>query len=152
MKRADIMVYSPDGQLQLAVEVKNKLYAPKEWATQMHRNLLAHSMLPHTPYFLLALPDRFYLWHSPSLTAGDIDLAPQFTGEAAKVLAPLLNGSIHALNDISEQGLELLVTAWLGDLVRTESSRTLAPHLQWLFDSGLYESIRGGSVAAEVLV
>lgn len=152
MKRADIMVYNSDGQIQLAVEVKNKLHAPKEWAIKMHRNLLVHSMLPHTPYFLLALPDRFYLWHSPSLTAGAIDTSPQFTGETVRILAPQLNGSSHSLNDISEQGLELLVTAWLEDLVRTEMAQAPEPHLQWLFDSGLYESIRGGSVVAEALV
>ena len=50
----------------------------------------------------------------------------------------------------SEYGLELLVTSWLEDLVNTELQRDeVGSHLQWLFDSGLYEAITHGSVAIE---
>src|SRR5256885_1615764 len=45
-RRADVAVYSRDKKLQLVVEVKRKPRTKanlKEWATNIHRNLLAHS-------------------------------------------------------------------------------------------------------------
>jgi hypothetical protein len=62
MRRADVAVYSPDGKLQLVVEIKNRPGASAEWVAQMRRNLLVHAVIPPSPYFLLALPDFFYLW------------------------------------------------------------------------------------------
>ncbi|HEX8684350.1 MAG TPA: hypothetical protein VF707_18685 [Ardenticatenaceae bacterium] len=59
---ADLAVYTPDGELLLVVEVKNKRNASPEWAAQMRRNLLVHGMIPATLYFLLALPEYFFLW------------------------------------------------------------------------------------------
>ena len=58
MRQVDIAVSSPDGQLQL-VEIKSKFGASTDWVTRMRHNLLAHSFIPHTPYFLLVLPDFF---------------------------------------------------------------------------------------------
>ena len=69
----DIAVYSPNNELQLIVEVKNKIGATPEWAANMRRNLSIHSIVPYSPYFLLALPDYFYLWKDPSAT---LDLKP----------------------------------------------------------------------------
>ncbi len=34
MRRADVAVYSPDGNLQLVVEIKNRPGASAEWVTQ----------------------------------------------------------------------------------------------------------------------
>ena len=67
MKQADIAVYDPDGQLQLVVEIKNRLGASAEWAARLRHNLLVHSFIPRAPYFLLALPDFFIFGQTPCL-------------------------------------------------------------------------------------
>jgi hypothetical protein len=148
MRRADVAVYSPDGKLQLVVEIKNRPGASAEWVTQMRRNLLVHAVIPPSPYFLLVLPDFFYLWKD-AISINELAL-PAYQIKAADVLAPYLGPSTQSLKELSEYSLELLVTSWLEDLVGTELRRdTVGPHLQWLFDSGLYEAIRHGSVMVE---
>ena len=75
---------------------------------------------------------------------------PAYQMKAVEVLAPYLDQSTQTLKDLSEYSLELLVTSWLEDLVGTDLRRdTAGPHLQWLFDSGLYEAITHGSVTIE---
>ena len=147
VRRVDIAVYSPGRELQLVVEIKNKLGASAEWVTRMRHNLLVHSFIPQVPYFLLVLPDFFYLWID---TTPVNNLAePDYKIDATEVLAPYLRSN-QSLNDISGYGLELLIMSWLEDTVRTELQRdTVDPNLQWLFDSGLYEAIAHGSVAIE---
>ena len=150
VRRVDIAVYSPDRELQLVVELKNKLGASAEWVTRLRHNLLVHSFIPHVPYFLLVLPDFFYLWTD---TTPVNNLAePDYKIDATEVLAPYLRSN-QSLNDISGYGLELLIMSWLEDTVRTELQRdTVDPNLQWLFDSGLYEAVTRGSVAVEATV
>lgn len=148
MRRADVAVYSPDGNLQLVVEIKNRPGASVEWVTQMRRNLLVHAVIPPSPYLLLVLPDFFYLWKD-AMSVNEL-APPAYQIKGAEVLTPYLAPSTQSLTDLSEYSLELLVTSWLEDLVGTELRRdTVGPHLQWLFDSGLYEAITHGSVTVE---
>jgi len=147
IRRVDIAVYSPDRKLQLVVEIKNKLGASAEWVTRMRHNLLVHSFIPHVPYFLLVLPDFFYLW--TDTTPMNSLAKPDYEIEAAKILAPYLKPT-RSLNNLSGYGLELLTISWLEDIVRTDlQQNSVDPNLQWLFDSGLYEAIAHGSVAIE---
>jgi hypothetical protein len=148
MRRADVAVYSPDGNLQLVVEIKNRPGASAEWVIQMRRNLLVHDVIPPAPYFLLVLPDFFYLW-ADAVSVHEL-APPAYQIKAAEVLAPYLDQSTQVLKELSEYSLELLLTSWLEDLVGTEIRRDkVGPHMQWLFDSGLYEAIRHGSVTIE---
>ena len=152
MRRVDIAVYNPDGKLQLVVEVKNKPRASAEWVAHLHHNLLAHAFIPHSPYFLLALPDSFYLWKDA--VSLDTLATPDFQISAPEVLAPYLNhfSPPLSLNDLSHAGFELLMAAWLEDIIRTEPQRdAVGPNLHWLFDSGLYGAIARGSVAIEAM-
>ena len=150
MRRVDIAVYNPDGKLQLVVEVKNRPHASDEWVAHLRRNLLAHAFIPPSPYFLLALPDFFYLWKD-AVSLDILTKPPDYRISASEVLATYLNFS-QSLNDLSHAGLELLMTAWLEDIIHAELQRdAVGPSLQWLFDSGLYEAIARGSVAIEVV-
>lgn len=147
IRRVDIAVYSPGRKLQLIVEIKRKLGASTKWATRMRHNLLAHSFMPHSPYFLLVLPDFFYLW--TDATPVNNLAEPDYTVEAAKILAPYLKPTL-SLKNLSRYGLELLTISWLEDMVRTDLQQdSVDPNLQWILDSGLYESIAHGSVAIE---
>ena len=147
MQNADIAVSGTDGRLQLVVEIKNVPGAPAEWVARLRRNLMAHSFLPHAPYFLLVLPDYLYLWTGAS--SADILANPEYKVEAAEVFAPYLKSNL-SLNDLSRYGLELLTNSWLQDLLHKDSGHDPDDgSSQWLIDSGLYEAISNGSVELE---
>ncbi len=150
MNRADITVHARDGQIQLVVEIKNKQGATSEWASQLHRNLLVHSMIPFAPFFLLALPDTFHFWKSD----GPLSLSapPDFSMPADAVFAASSEDTSLLLDDISEQGLRMLVTGWLEELVRSSREAPLGAGEQWMVESGLLLAIQGGVVAVEALV
>ena len=147
MKFVDIAVSDPEQKLQLVVEIKSKLGASAEWVIRMRRNLLAHSFMPNAPFFLLVLPDSLYLWTDANLVDGTA--RPDYKIEATEVLAPYLKSN-QTVNDLSGYGLELLTISWLGNVIGNDMQRdSVNPNLKWLFDSGLYEAIRHGSVELE---
>jgi hypothetical protein len=151
LRQADIAVYDQDENLQLIVEVKKKSGASLDWVIQMHRNLLIHSVIPQSPYFLLALPDFFYLWRNS--TSETVDKQPDYQIETAEALGVYVDQLPQPLIELSESSLALLVTSWLEDLVNSDLDKNAAsPTLDWLFDSGLYRSIRGGAVAVEIVL
>jgi hypothetical protein len=148
---SDIAVYSSDNKLQLVVEVKNKKGATPEWATKMRKNLLAHSLLPDSPYFLLALPDRFYLWKNTGLSVDT--KSPDYMEDSKMVLESYLHNSSYRLDTMSEYGLVLIINAWLDKLVNANLDlETARPQESWLFDSGLYDAIKRGHVKTEAPV
>ena len=147
MRHVDIAVSSPNGTLQLVVEVKHKIGASAEWVTHLRRNLLAHSFIPPAPFFLLVLPDYSYLWKDAS--SMNVLARPAYRVSSSEMLTPFLK-SDQSLHQLSGYGLELLTASWLHDLVRTDLQRDSADAKpQWLFDSGLYEAIASGSVELE---
>lgn len=144
IQRPDITAYSSDGSLQLVVEINNKKGSNAEWAATMRRNLFVHSVVPYSPYFLLALPDYFYLWKNVDTL--DIKL-PDYTVNAKPILEPYLNNSSQNLNTISEYGLELIINSWLNKLINTALTKeTVKPYETWLLDSKLYNAIKHGYI------
>lgn len=146
-RQADIAVYAPNGRILLVAEVKTKLGASAEWAAQMRQNLLMHAAIPNAPFFLLAFPDRFYLWKDGKLDAAPI--LPDYDIETVDLLASYIDRLGIPLATLSEPSLEMLVTAWLHDLVHVDFLQRDAH--AWLFDSGLYEALKYGSVATEAI-
>jgi hypothetical protein len=145
--RPDVVVYAPNERAQLVVEVKNRPGASDEWARQMRRNLLAHALVPSTPYFLLVLPDHIYLWRSKD--PSNIESPPDYKVETQAVLADYLQRLPRPLNEISEYSLELLVNSWLKDLVSLSQGELDDPVQRWIVESGLYDAIKKGLVMAE---
>jgi hypothetical protein len=143
--KPDLLVYSPTDELQLVVEVKNKRGASDQWASRLRRNLVAHSIIPKAKFFLLALPEHLWLWRD---TQSLEDVPPDFKVATRDVLRPYLR---HWPKDFpSENTFELLVKSWLSDLTHSHLSKESVPsELRWLFDSGLYDSIRLGNVERE---
>jgi hypothetical protein len=152
-KRADVAVYSPDNKLQLIVEVKKKPGArvPKNWATMIHRNLLAHSGIPNTPYFLLAVPpDSLFLWKKSDPT--NYERRPDYEIEAKKFFEKYANKLSLSPRVTSEHFyLEQLVSSWLEDLVKSNPPPDDLSY-KWLYESGLYEAIKDGSVVMQATV
>jgi hypothetical protein len=145
----DFVVFSPDHQLLLVVEVKATPKVNEEWAAKLRRNLLTHGALPPAPYFLLVLPDHLYLWSQ----AGQLEsVLPDFRADTKKVLQRYLTRwqQSEGKEALSERGLELAVGSWLRDLTTPDhwaSSDT--SESDWLKPSGLPDKIRTGVVESQ---
>jgi hypothetical protein len=149
--RWDLAVFDRDDQLVLVVEVKNKLNAGPEWAARLRHNILAHGIFPNAPYFLMAFPDRFYLWTNND--TNDTDAGPSYTIDARPILQPYFDQSGVTPDQISGQSLELIIASWLGELIHVEAlPEELARSQPWLVDSGLYAAVTGGRLGHEVFV
>ncbi len=139
----DIAAHSQEGELQLVVEVKASKGASEEWGRKLRRNLVVHGLIPSSKFFLLALPTYIYLWRDNVSTEV---ISADYKVSTKQVLRPYLLDLV--LEDISEQSFEILVMAWLRDLISSELTPDSAgPELKWLFDSGLLKSIRHGSLS-----
>lgn len=149
MYQWDLVAYDRNQQLILAVEVKNKRNMTAQWAAQLRYNILAHDAFPITPYFLIASPDWFYLWvHVPPRSEPEL---PTYSIDAHPLLQPFFKRANILPEKISGQGLELIVSFWLNEVIY-QSTDELDISQKWLFDSGLYEALAGGKLAHEVLV
>lgn len=145
--RADIVAYDNKGKLTLVIEVKNKLGTTSEWAARMRRNILAHGLLPSTRFFLLALPDRFYLWKDKPLPQVE---KPTYEIDPSPFLKPYLQKAGVRPDKLSNEGLELLIRSWLSELLQaSELPDALKQNNEWLVESGLLDALKRGRVASE---
>jgi hypothetical protein len=146
----DLAIYDRDGQLILVGEIKTKLNASPEWAAKFRSNLLAHGTFPKAPYFLMAFPDRFYLW-----TDADIRLdqsEPTYVIDACPILQPYFERARVTAEQISVQSLELIVASWLGEIIHSDQPLTDIDESQrWLIESGLSAAICRGRFAHEAV-
>jgi hypothetical protein len=123
-------VEKPGAGIQLLVEARNVAAPSEEWTIEFLRNLLLHARIPPSPYFLLALRNRL----------------SDFEGSTDAALRPYL--SRIALEKLSTIEFEMLIQAWLSDLV----AGTL-PEMtdrRWLEESGLAESARDGAIRSDL--
>ena len=139
----DLAVYNRDSQLTLVVEIKNKFNASPQWATQLRRNILAHGIFPTAPYFLMAFPDRFYLWTDAHVRLDESE--PNYIIDARPILQPYLEKAGVSADRISRQSLELIIASWLGEIIHAQKlSPEMTTSWRWLIESGLYTAISGG--------
>ena len=141
---ADIAVYSPDDRLKLIVEVKSYRNATDEWAAKLRRNLLVDGFIPASEFFLLVLPEYSYLWRR----CESLDAVPADYKFSTKDVLQL-RGDTANPDKLSSFSLELLTSSWLNALAVSQVSRGELPELDWIFDSGLYDSIKDGLVKVE---
>lgn len=144
---ADFVVYAPDDTICLVVEAKSTSNGSPEWAAELRRNLLTHRVVPQAPYFLLALSRHFYLWKDAPATEA---VLPHYQIDTQDMLPLYLRELSMPLDQLSGDGWEFVVAAWLDDLVGGPPRHDLpAPAHQWLVESGLYDAIRNGTVTAQ---
>jgi hypothetical protein len=139
--RADFVIRSPDDRVLLVVEAKKRVNASAEWAAQLRRNLAVQGALPPSPYFMLALPDKFFLWKHAS---SHQPVPPDYEFDAEAVLRPYLASLKSPLSDLSETSFESVVRLWLEDLVREEG----LDQPRWLHASGLDTALRDAIVTS----
>jgi hypothetical protein len=147
--RPDITIFDAEGKVQLIAEVKkislSETSAQLRRATEIRRNLLAHSAIPNTPFLLIAFPDNFYLWKEE--TPDRDNKSADYHFKAKNTIKNYAKKHHISPQKMSPQEFELLVYDWLKDLVNSQSSED---SLKWATRSGLYDAIKDGSVAMEV--
>lgn len=146
----DIAIYNRDHQLVVVVEVKAKLNASLEWAAQLRRNIFAHGIFPKAPYFLMAFPDKFYLWtdNAEQLEKSE----PTYTIDARPILESYFEQAGVSANQITGQSLELIIASWLGKVIHSEQlPDELDQSQRWLIESGLYTAVAGGHFDREAV-
>jgi hypothetical protein len=137
-QRADVAVYDSQGQLKLVLESQhtNGSSSSEERSIQIRRNLLRHAGIPHSPFFLLAFPNGFYLW---SKTKPDVlERAADYQDDSTKILG--LDGPAAALSNAT---LDMQLASWLKEVAGSDSAAAVP---EWLVTSGLYDAIKGGTV------
>jgi len=82
----DFVAYDREGQVLLLAEAKSRRGTSESWAARLRRNMLSHGMLPRSKYFLIATPERMYLWKQERADPGEAP--PEFTIDAEKVFRP----------------------------------------------------------------
>jgi hypothetical protein len=143
---ADIAAFDKNGQLALLAEVKNKRGTSREWANEMRRSIYEHARLPNAPYFLLALPDKFYLWQG---TNGSSEAAPPMLEVDP---TPFLRPYYQRLGTsvLTGESFELLVAAWLNRVLIARSPEDLdSDNESWLVASGVFDRLAGGHLELE---
>jgi hypothetical protein len=79
--------------------------------------MLAHGVLPWAKYFLIATPERMYLWKQESPNAA---APPEFTIDAEEVFHPYFQKLHQDPSKIGPEAFELLVFSWLTDVARSD--------------------------------
>jgi hypothetical protein len=148
--RLDIAAYDKNSQLVLIVEVKRKLGASSEWVAKLRRNILAHGYLPQTRFFLLATPDRFYLWKDAGASSEEV-VQPSYEIDPTIILKPYSDRTGISVENMSEESLKLIIDAWLDEIMRSDNLPVRYEKTQvWLVESGLYDAIKGGHAILEL--
>lgn len=144
--RADLSVHDANGRLTALAEVKNRTGTSGKWAAKTRRNLLAHGYGWGTGFFLLVTPDRLYAWKD----AGDdpVEVPPTYESNIATTFATYLKDAGLRPDQVSGPAFELVVAAWLGDLVRSGNA-VEEDDQNWLDESGFRQAVKNGHVEME---
>jgi hypothetical protein len=141
----DFVVQDKQGNPALLVEVKALRDRSEDWARKMRRNLSVHGPLPDAPFFLLALPDRFFLWTDHSQL--DPMDRPSHAIDAEPLLAPYFDRAEVSPERAAGATFELIVWTWLQRILQSPSPDALPDRSrEWLLDTGLFEALRNGRI------
>lgn len=164
---ADVSVVDREGRPVLVAEAKSRFDTSGSWAAGTFRNLYAHGSIPEVPYFLLATPDRFYLWRDPGKKAiaafvdgertalGEPQVPPDYSVPAWEIIRPYLghpSGRDPEPGEVSSYSMNMALGAFLADVLnaRALTEESSPREWQWLLDSGLYDAMRGGAFAGVI--
>lgn len=149
---ADMTVYDAHGQLAFIIEVKNKLGTSREWAAKMRRNIFAHGLVPDTKWFIIALPDHFYVWKD--IESKPEEILPTYDMNPEPFLRPYYDKAGMKLDQLSEKSLELILTSWLNEMAHTDTIPSSIPSetQQWLAESGFLDAIKDGYIEAQSVI
>ncbi|WP_013320697.1 hypothetical protein [Gloeothece verrucosa] len=145
----DIAVYGNDKQLKLVIEVKARRGTTRDWAAKLRRNLYVNQFIPEVPFYLIALPDQFYLWKN--IQNPNEVVLPDYQVNPQPFLSPYYSLTEWNETKFFHTTFELIMMSWLNQIINLETPETLDFIYQdWLLNSGLYEAIRGGEAKLEI--
>jgi hypothetical protein len=109
--------------------------------------MYAHGLLPSAPYFLLALPDAFYLWENSSRGS---EVEPSQKVDPHTFLEPYYESTGVSPTNLTERSFELIVTSWLNQVLQANNPQEFFRDNQdWLVKSGLFDRLAGGHLELE---
>ena len=126
----DFIAYDRQGRVVLLAEAKSRRGTSEQWAAGLRRNMLSHGHLPLAKYFLIATPERLYLWNQEH--PEQADAAPEYTIDAAKEFQPWFRRLSLEPSDIGPEAFELLVHAWLSGIARSSEGMSQDIAAPWL--------------------
>lgn len=149
--RADLALYNSHGQLTAIVEIKSKMCTSIDWAKFTRRNILAHWDIDGVDFFLLVTPDRLYMWKDSGTRRGPVP--PTHDADTTAEFAPYFKGAGVSPKRITGHAFELVVGAWLGDVMRSARRADESTDAQRiLVESGLETAVRDGRIEYEAVV
>lgn len=140
--QADLSLYDAHGALTGIVEVKNRIGTSRQWAAKTRRNLFAHGLGWGAGFFLLVTPDRLYVWKD----ADAAEVPPTYDVETGRTFDTYLEHAHLTPGQLSGYAFELVVAAWLGDLVHGTGDEDDYTGQDWLEQSGFRDAVRDGRV------
>lgn len=146
--RVDLAVYDRFQRLILTVEAKKKSGVSAKWAAQTRRNLVVHGFYPLASYFLLATPEKFFLWTKERNNLEET--MPNYIENAELLLKPHLEELGFNLREIDGYIFEQVVAHWLKYDVMYPLENVSKP--KWLVESGLSKEIFRGNLSLEAVV
>ena len=145
----DITIYDRSEQPALVAETKTRLGVSPEWARQFRANLAEDHDFPVARYFMLAFPDKFYLWDDSDVAAV-VDRAPDYEIDARPLLRSYFENTSIDPAKIHGSTFILIFSSWLSAFVHSYSEDEIADMPNWMLDSELYGAIAGGHFRQEV--
>ena len=139
----DLRLYGRDGHLVLIADIRARHGTSPEWAAMLRRNLMEHDELPAVEFFLIATPDRMYLWKGVGKTPSLI--APTYMFDARSALKPYSESAGLDMDAIDKEVFELLVMIWLSGLARWRELDT-EDEQGWVKDSNFLAAIKNGRI------
>ena len=115
----DFVGYNKRGEIVLLAEAKSRAGTPDTWASQLRRNILAHGELPQARFFLIATPDRIYIWKQEG--PDDAEAPPSAIVDAQVALGSYFENLGRAGSQMGPQEFEFLIQSWLTDLAGSSS-------------------------------
>lgn len=145
----DISVYDRNGDIVMIVEIKVKTGTNAAWAADMYNKLFNEKKIPQTArYFLLALPDRLYLWEKGPHTREHME--PDWVIDPLPFLNPYYQRIGRAPGSLGHDSFEMVFSSWLSEIFLADTPALLAGYGSWLFESGLGHALMGGRLKREV--
>jgi hypothetical protein len=147
--KPDAIGYDAHGHLSVVVEAKGRMGTTRSWATQKRHDMLTRGNMPNGKYFLLATPDRLYLWKDAAIQSEGVE--PTYEIDSTPIFRPYYEKAGLTPDTVRGQGFELIVNAWLFEISRFGVSTTVpAKERAALEESGLVNALKDGHIAVEV--
>ena len=147
---SDLALYDRRGRLAAVAEIKNRLGTSHEWAARTRRNILAHGGTCYAEFFLLVTPDRLYLWKDAGTEPAGVP--PDYVADTQSEFEPYFARAGVDPRNVSGAAFELLVGAWLGDVIRSDGAAERDTEDQnWLVTSGFRAAVKDGRIRFEAV-